>query len=56
MENQTMDRLLSEKEVAKMIGMSVSYLQHGRCYGAIQGRDPGPTPIKIGRSVRYRYA
>ncbi|PIR11337.1 MAG: DNA-binding protein [Gammaproteobacteria bacterium CG11_big_fil_rev_8_21_14_0_20_46_22] len=42
---------LNEKEAAKYIGMSVSYLQHDRCYGF--GDTRGPVYVKLGRSVRY---
>ena len=41
------DRLLTEKEVALIIGMSVAWLQKGRSQGY------GPPFKKIGRSVRY---
>ena len=42
------DKLLSEKEVAPIIGMSTSFLQHDRQRGG------GIPFIKIGNSVRYR--
>lgn len=49
-----MDRVvLSEKEAAHYIGMSLSYLRQDRCYGATGQRAPGPDFIKIGRTVRY---
>lgn len=42
------DKLLSEKEVARIINMSASFLQHERQRGG------GIPFIKIGNSVRYR--
>ena len=45
--------LLTEKEAAKYIRMSVSYLQKDRMYGTLKNRVPGPSYIKLGRSVRY---
>ena len=49
-----LDNLLKEKDAAQHIGMSVSYLQHARCYGVTGGGGSGPVHIKLGRSVRYR--
>lgn len=49
-----LNSVLKEKEAAAFIGMSVSYLQHARCYGASGNQTPGPDYIKLGRSVRYR--
>lgn len=43
--------VLNEKQAAEYIGMSVSYLQHDRCYG---NKNPGPPYLKLGRSIRYR--
>lgn len=42
------DKLLSEKEVARLINMSLSFLQHDRQRGG------GIPFIKIGATVRYR--
>ena len=42
------DKLLSEKEVARIISMSASFLQHDRQRGG------GIPFLKIGTSVRYR--
>ena len=48
------DRLLTDKEVATLFGVSVALLKRWRCYGG------GPTYVKIGgpdgRAVRYRRA
>ena len=49
----TEPHVLNEKEAAKYIGMSLSYLQHDRCYGATSHKTPGPVFIKVGRSIRY---
>lgn len=40
-------RLMNEKDAARLIGMSVRYLQASRLLGG------GPPYVKIGRSVRY---
>lgn len=45
--------VLNEKDAAKYIGMSVSYLQKDRMNGAIANRTPGPKWIKIGKRVLY---
>lgn len=47
------NKVVNEKEAAAYIGMSLSYLQHDRCYGAEKGKMPGPAFVKLGRSVRY---
>lgn len=48
-----LETVLNEKQAANYIGMSLSYLQHDRCYGAIENKTPGPTFMRIGRSIRY---
>ena len=45
--------VMNEKEASSYIGMSLSYLQHARCDGKIKNRTPGPSFIRIGRTVRY---
>jgi len=45
--------LLTEKEAARYIGMSVTFLQHGRSNGTLGNRTPTPKFKKIGSSVRY---
>lgn len=40
--------LLRTPDVAKMLGISITKLEHWRSAGE------GPTWIKVGRSVRYR--
>lgn len=42
------DRLMTEKEVHKLLGIGLSTLQQWRVKGL------GPRYLKIGRSVRYR--
>jgi predicted DNA-binding transcriptional regulator AlpA len=44
---------LNEKDTARYVGMSVSFLRRARCEGAPGGRTPGPPFVKLGRSVRY---
>ncbi|MCP3679893.1 MAG: helix-turn-helix domain-containing protein [Gammaproteobacteria bacterium] len=45
--------VLSEKEAAAYIGMSVAFLQKDRMNGKLSGRTPGPRWIKVGRRVLY---
>lgn len=45
--------VLTEKEAADYIGMSLSYLQHHRSNGSLKNRTAGPIFIKAGRSIRY---
>jgi predicted DNA-binding transcriptional regulator AlpA len=40
---------LSERDAARYIGMSESWLRHGRLYQA----DTVPPHLRLGRSVRY---
>lgn len=47
-QKMTDDPLISEKPVAAILGVSVSWVQHARLSGA------GPEFIKIGRAVRYQ--
>jgi predicted DNA-binding transcriptional regulator AlpA len=47
-------KVLSEKEAAKYIGFSSSFLRSSRCYGNIGNRTPAPNFIKVGKAVRYR--
>ena len=46
-------KAISEKEAAKYIGMSESFLRHSRMNSYREGRTPGPPYVKIARSVRY---
>lgn len=45
--------ILTEKDAAMYIGMSRSFLSQDRINGYRANRTPGPTYIKLGRSVRY---
>lgn len=45
--------VLTEKEAAKYIGMSRSFLSQDRMNGYREGRTPGPDFIKLGRAIRY---
>jgi hypothetical protein len=45
--------VMTEKEASRYIGMSMSYLQHDRCYGVTGNKIPGPAFIRLGRSIRY---
>lgn len=46
--------VLTEKDAAKYIGMSVAFLRADRMNGPLPNRTPGPPFLKIGRSIRYR--
>lgn len=45
--------VLTEKEAAKYIRMSRSFLSQDRMNGHRAGRTPGPRYMKLGRAVRY---
>ena len=45
--------VLTEKEAAKYIRMSRSFLSQDRMNGYREGRTPGPKFMKLGRAVRY---
>ena len=45
---------LTEKEASEYIGMSRSFLRQDRMNGYRVNRTPGPTFMKLGRSIRYR--
>lgn len=53
-ENIMNREIFTEKEAAIYIGMSRSFLSQDRMNGYREGRTPGPTFMKLGRSVRYR--
>ncbi|MCP3680654.1 MAG: helix-turn-helix domain-containing protein [Gammaproteobacteria bacterium] len=42
-----------ERDAARYIGMSVSFLRKGRMEGMIPGRTPGPRWAKIGKRIIY---
>ena len=44
---------LTEKEASEYIGMSRSFLRQDRMNGYRVNRTPGPTFMKLGRSIRY---
>lgn len=47
-------QVLCEKDTAKYIGMSRSYLRQDRVDGPHGNRTPGPPFIRIGRRILYR--
>ena len=49
----TQQRLITEREAARYIGMSPSFLAKSRMNGTLPRHTPGPPFLKIGRSVRY---
>jgi len=46
-------RVLTEREAASYISMSRSFLRQSRLKVPRQNMSPGPTFVKLGRSVRY---
>lgn len=48
--------LLNEKDAARLIGMSASFLKMARLRGNVGGRTPGPVYYKIGGTIRYERA
>lgn len=51
--NTTKAKLLNERQTAKMLGVSRSFLRQSRMDGRIPGRTVGPPFIRFGRSIRY---
>ncbi|HEV2614828.1 MAG TPA: DNA-binding protein [Gammaproteobacteria bacterium] len=45
--------VLNEAETAEYIGMSRSYLRQDRMNRTRENRTPGPSFLKIGRTIRY---
>ena len=43
----------TEKEAARYIGMSVSFLQKDRMNGKLANRTLGPEWVKVGRRILY---
>jgi len=48
----THNQLLTEREAAKYLALSRSFLAQSRCYG----RPTGPPFIRVGRAIRYSLA
>jgi predicted DNA-binding transcriptional regulator AlpA len=46
--------LLTDKEAAEYLGVSVSFLRKRRMEGARQGKAPPPPFIRLGRLCRYQ--
>jgi len=48
------ERALQDRDAARYIGMSVSFLKQSRMNGDRENRTPGPPFVKLGRrAVRY---
>lgn len=45
--------MLSTKEAAGFLGMSIAYLRMSRCQGQVGNRTPGPAFYRCGRVCRY---
>ena len=46
-------KLLTEKEAAYFLGVSLAFLRESRCYGSRHNRASAPKFVKAGRMVRY---
>lgn len=46
--------ILNDKEAAKYLGLSESFLRQCRSVGNRQGIAKGPRYLKLGRAVRYK--
>lgn len=44
---------LTEKEAAEYIGMSRSFLRQDRMHGFRANRTPGPSFVRLGKTIRY---
>ena len=44
---------LTEKQAARYINMSASFLRAARTYGDLPGRTKGPHYLRYGRAIRY---
>ena len=44
----------NEKNAARYIAMSISFLRQARSHGNRLGRTPAPPFVRIGRTIRYR--
>lgn len=46
--------LLGEKQAAKFLGVSISYLRKSRCEGVRKGKTPAPPFVRVDGRVFYR--
>ncbi len=46
-------QLVTEREAARLIGFSVSFLRDSRCNGMRGSRTPAPPYYQFGRTIRY---
>lgn len=44
---------LTEAEAAEYIGMSRSFLRQDRMHGVRVNRTPGPSFVRLGKTIRY---
>jgi len=51
--NKTEKRGFTERETAKYLGVSRSFLRQDRMDGYRKTKTPGPDFVKIGRTIRY---
>lgn len=54
LDNRDLPLLLSEKQVAQLIGMSRSFLRQARMEGCRKNRTEAPPFVRIGRAIRYK--
>ncbi len=53
MNAQVNEALLTEKQAAAFIAMSVSFLRQSRMDGKRSTRSPAPPWVQVGKSIRY---
>jgi hypothetical protein len=54
--NEQLPQLLSEKQAACWLGVSVVFLRRGRSCGATGKRTPTPPFVRVGGRVYYRHS
>ncbi len=50
---KTGEGLLTEREAARYLGLSRSFLAQSRMDGNREGHTPGPPYVRLGRAIRY---
>ncbi|MBM4232205.1 MAG: helix-turn-helix domain-containing protein [Gammaproteobacteria bacterium] len=48
------DRLMTDSEAAKILGVSASFLRKARSIGVLGNSTPPPPHVQLGRAIRYR--
>lgn len=48
------DKLMTDNEAAKILGVSTSFLRKARSIGVLGNSTPPPPHLQLGRAIRYR--